>query len=264
MKYLIIFIEKFNKILIFRHILREMSLKQLKARYAGSMLGIWWAVITPLILAISIGFVFNKVFKVNIPNNAFFILSGIMPWFFFTNALQEASNSFITSSSILKQGIFPREFIPISIILTNFLNFLIGLLILLPLFIFINVNTIKVLLFLFPIVILNLIFVVGLGILLSYGNVFFRDISHFISIAFMPWFWITPIFYTLDMVPANLRWICYVNPMTYYTILYQSVLFKAAIPPLPVIFITTLISLLSFTFGYFIFIKKEALLLKRI
>lgn len=241
-----------------------MALKQLKAKYAGSKLGIWWAVITPLLLAASINFVFNIVFKINIPNYTFFVLSGIIPWLFFTNALSEVTNSFIVNTSVLKQGLFPREFIPISYILANLLNFLIGFIFLLPLFIIINFRILGLLPLLVSIIIFHSLFVVGLGLLFSVVNIFFRDLAHFLSITFMIWFWITPVFYSLEMLTFPFRWICLLNPMTYYIILYQNVLFEAKIPSLSILSITLSISIVFFFAGYIIFVKKEPLLLKNI
>lgn len=256
--------ERIKKIYLYRHTLRDMTISQFKAKYAGSKLGIWWAMISPLILALSINFVFTSIFKINIPNYAIFVLAGIMPWFFATNALTEATNSFVISSPILKQGTFPREFIPISFILANLLNFLLGLVFLFPLFIILNFRIIKFLLFLFPIIIFHLLFIMGMGFLFSLVNVFFRDLSLLLPTVFMVWFWITPVFYSLDMLSFPFRWICLFNPMSYYIILYQNILFHAQTPSLSLIFTACFISLLFFLLGYLVFIKKEAMLLKRI
>ena len=114
--------ERLKKAYIQRRILYDMSLKQLKTKYAGSKLGIWWAVITPVILAASINFVFVSVFKIGIHNYTLFVLAGMLPWFFFNNALSEATDVFIINSPILRQGIFPREFVPVSSVLANFFN----------------------------------------------------------------------------------------------------------------------------------------------
>jgi len=259
------FKERIKKIYLYRYALWDMAMVQLKTKYAGSRLGIWWAVVIPLILTASINFVFNVVFKIEIKHYTLFILSGIIPWFFFTNALTEATNSFIINSSILKQrASFPCEFIPISSILANLLNFLIGLGFLLPLFIIFNLRVIWLLPFLLLIIILNFIFLVGLGILFSCFNVFFRDLAHFISIGFMIWFWITPVFYSLDIIPFPFRWICLFNPMTHYIVLYQDVLFRARTSSLLNLSVVFLISLIFILLGYIILVKKESLLLKRI
>lgn len=258
------FKERIKRIYFFRHTLWDMAISQLKSKYAGSRLGIWWAVATPLIFALSINFVFTKVFKINTPNYTFFVLSGIIPWFFFSDALGEATNSFIFNSSILKQGTFPREFIPLSSVLANLFKFLIGMIFLFPVFIILNFKVIKVLPFLCLIVIFHFLFIVGLSLLFSFLNILFRDLSHFLSIGFMIWFWITPIFYSLDMLPFPFRWICLLNPMTYFVILYQDILFRADVPLLSIVSIAFLISITCLSLGYFIFIKQEPALLKKI
>lgn len=247
-----------------RHVLWNMAVSQFKAKYAGSKLGIWWAVVTPLILALCINFIFTVVFRIDMANYTLFVLAGIIPWLFSANALSEATNSFIVNSSLLRQSLFSREFIPISSVLSNLLNFFIGFVFLLPLFIILNAAVIKHLLLLFLIIILHFLFIVGLGLLLSSVNVFFRDLSHFLSIGFMIWFWITPVFYSLEMLPFPFRWVCLLNPMTYYVISYKQILFQAKPPLLLTTFISFTISLAFFLMGYFFFLKKEPALLKRI
>lgn len=253
-----------KKSFAFRRILWEMTLRQFKSRYAGSILGIWWSVITPLILALCINFVFSAVSRMNTSNHTFFVLAGIIPWIFFTNSLTEAANSFIVNSAILRQNLFPREFVPISSILANFLHFLVSLIFLLSLFVILNFKVIFFLPFLVLTIIFHLFFILGLGILFSVVNIFFRDLSHFLSIAFMIWFWATPIFYSLDMLVPSYRWICLLNPMSYYVILYRGFLLEAKMPSLSVILAVPVISLFSFLSGYLVFIKSEPALLKRI
>ena len=258
------FKERIKKIYSFRHALWDMAVVQFRAKYAGSKLGIWWAVITPLLLALSINFVFNVAFKIAMANYTFFVLVGIMPWFFFTNALTEATNSFAAGSSILKQTLSPPEFIPLSCILANLLNFLVGIAFLLPLLAGLNFNAIKLLPFLALIILLNFLFIAGLGIFFSSLNVFFRDLSHFLSIGFMVWFWITPVFYPLDAIPLSFRWVCILNPMTHYIVLYQDVLFYAQAPSWLAILNALSLAVLSVVIGYVFFLRKESSLLKRI
>lgn len=256
--------KRIKRLYSYRRALWDLSLKNLKTKYAGSKLGIWWAVAAPLILAISINFIFNAVFKIQIANYTLFVLAGIIPWLFSTNALMEATVSFNLNVSLLKQGVFPRELIPFSSILANLLNFLIGFIFLLPLFVIYNLRVIKFLPFLLLAIILHFVFIIGLGILFSFMNVFSRDTVHFLSIAFMVWFWITPVFYSFDMIPISFRWICLLNPMTHYVILYQNALFHTVPFSFISILIPLLISLSFFSLGYSVFLKGEIALLKRI
>ena len=259
-----VFKGRIGKIYSTRRILREMALRQFKEKYAGSKLGLWWAVITPLLFAVSINFVFVAVFKIQITNYTFFVLAGMIPWFFFSNSLTEAASSFLVNSQILRQAIFPREFIPTATILANLLNFIIGLIFLLPLFIFINIKVITMLPLLAVVVILHSIFIIGFALLFSVLNVFMRDFPHILSTLFMVWFWITPVFYSIDMVPESFRQVCLSNPMTNFVMIYQMLLFQVKFPPIADIFKLMIISLVSFLIGYIIFVVNESKLLKKI
>ena len=256
--------ERLKKIYLLRHILWDLTIKQLRTNYAGSRFGIWWAVFTPLILATSINFIFTQVFKINIPNYTLFALAGIIPWIFFVNALSEVTQSFIVSSPILRQGIFPREFIPLSYILAHFINFLIGFVFLLPLFIIANLKVVIYLPFLFAVILFHLVFLAGMGLFFSCINVFFRDISHFLSVLFMIWFWVTPVFYPLGMLAYPFRWVCLLNPMTYYIVSYQQILFEVKAPSLFNLSLSIFIALFFLILGYTFFLKEEAGLLKKI
>jgi len=227
-------------------------------------LGIWWAVITPLLMMGAITFIFTKVLSIGIEKFSLFSLAGIMPWFFLSISLSEATPSLIHKAQLLKQFTFPAEFIPISSVLANFMNFLIGLLFLIPIFIIFKFKVISVLFFLPLVLFLHLLFTIGVGLFLSCLNVFFRDVSHFLGVVLIFWFWLTPIFYSLDMVPVSYRWICNLNPMTTYIRLYRAILFKAQVPSLQVVMFALFISIATFFIGYAVFIKRESSFIKRI
>jgi len=246
------------------HILRDMSLSQLKAKYAGSALGLWWAVVTPLIIAASINFVFNLISRTVINNYTVYVLSGIIPWFFSVNALSESTGALSNNARIIRQTVFPREILSLSCVAANFFNFLIGMLILLPLFMVVNMKVIVFLPLLLFVAILHFIFICGLGILFSCLNVYFKDLSHFLATAFMGWFWLTPVFYSASVFVYPFNLICTFNPMYYYTMMYQDILYRAMMPSVGVIVISTGLSVATFILGYQYFINSEAHLLKRI
>jgi len=223
-------LKKIKNIYIYRHVLYDMAINQLKVKYAGSRLGIWWAVIIPLLLALSINFVFEVISRITVVNYTIFVLSGILPWLFFTGALSEATNAFVANVSILKQSRCPHEFLPVSVILSNLLNFFIGFIFLLPLFLFINLKTITLLPVLLAVIALQAVFIIGLGLIFSTLNVFFRDLTHFLSIAFTVWFWVTPIFYTVEMIHEKLRWIFTFNPLAAFILFYRDIIFYCRMP----------------------------------
>ncbi|MCK9595030.1 MAG: ABC transporter permease [Candidatus Omnitrophica bacterium] len=256
--------QRLKKIYTCRRILWDLALKQLKSRYSGARLGLWWAFITPLILALCINFVFISVFKIKMENYTVFVLAGILAWFFSVNTLSESAESFLVNAQVLKQNLFPREFIPVSLVLTNLLNFIIGLALLLPVFILLKPSVAGVLALLIPGIILHALFLAGMALILATVNVFFRDLSHFLGIAFMAWFWVTPVFYSGRMLPEELKWISALNPMAYYIAWYQNILFEAAVPGTLTIAVSCGISLFVFFAGYRFFLKNEHNLLKKI
>ena len=193
-----------------------------------------------------------------------FVLAGIIPWMFFINALNEAANSFSVNRSILKQGVFPRELVPLSCVLAYLLNFLIGFIFLLPLFAAADVRVAVFIPVLFLLALLEFIFIAGASLLLSCLNVFWPDLRCMLPVIFMVWFWITPVFYSLNMLTPSLRWICLLNPVTHYIVAYQRILFEIKPPAFSSFFLLSCLSFLSIALGGLFFIKKESQLLKRI
>jgi ABC-type polysaccharide/polyol phosphate export permease len=256
--------QRIKNIFIHRRILRDMTLSQLKAKYAGLKLGAWWVIIIPLVMAVCINFIFVSVFRVQIPNYLFFILSGIFPWFFISQALVESTDSFYVNKNIFRQGIFPKEFVLISCVLSSFVNFVFGFGIIILLFIFINQSLLYFLPALVLVLLLNLFFVLGLGLIFAVLNTFARDTSYFLSVGLMFWFWITPVFYSEQMLSFPHRWICLINPATYYVSAYRKIIYSGQLLTVSESFILFSISLATLVLGYSFYLKNEAEILKKL
>ena len=241
----------------------NLSKKELRLKYSGAKLGMWWAFILPFLLAFSISLVFTKAFKISIENYTLFVLPAILPWLCFSQSLSESTNSFISNASILKQSVFPREIIPIASVLGNFLNFMLGLVAIIPLFIFLNYKIILLIPVLILLLVSFFIFLCGLSLIFSSINVFYKDVSCFLSFALMVWFWITPIFYSLDAIPYPHRIVCVINPLTYFILSFRDLLYYGRIVHY-VALSSICISLSFFLIGYYIFLIQEKELLKRL
>jgi len=258
------FKQKINNLYPYRYTLWNFAIKQLKVKYSNSILGIAWAIANPLLIMLAITFVFTTIFKVEIKNFSLFALSGIFPWMFFSNALSEVTTSIVNQQNILHQFNLPKEILPLSSVLSNFMNFMLGWLVIYPLFIFFNYKIILLLPLLIIILLLNLFFIFGLGLILSVLNVFFRDVGQLLGVLLMFWFWITPVFYSMDMIPAGFRWICNFNPMAPYIIYYREIIFYNNVPT-PLIFIEVFLwAIFSLILGGLFFSYFESKILKRI
>ena len=258
------FNDRIKQIFLYRHALGDLALKQLKAKYAGSVLGISWALINPLLLTAVITFVFSSFSKVAIPHFSLFVLSGIFLWMFFSCALTEASVSLLDQSIILRQFNLPKEILPLASILANFLNFLIGVLIVLPLFLCLHPKIIFFLPLILAVLIMFLLFMAGIGLLVSLLNVFLRDIGHLLGVLLMCWFWITPVFYSLEMLPLKFRWVVAANPVSSYIIDFRVLIFYGQVPSLIDFLVLFIFSVLSLLLGLLVFGRYESNLLKRI
>jgi lipopolysaccharide transport system permease protein len=255
---------KINRIYFLRGSLWSMALKQFKAKYAGSVLGIFWVLINPLLMMLAITFVFTAVFKTEIKDFALFVLSGILPWMFFSGSLSETTPSLSAQKNVLHQFSLPKEIIPLSIVLSCLLNFLMSWVIIYPVFFFRNPGIITMVVLLPVIFILTCIFTSGISLLFSVINVIFRDLEHLISTLLMFWFWVTPIFYPVEMIPGNFRWIFNLNPLSVFILFYRDIIFYCRVPSFATFLAVIIWAFCSFAIGILVSIWFESSALKRI
>jgi lipopolysaccharide transport system permease protein len=262
--FLKLIIVKIKKIYSYRRPLWSMSLKLLKAKYAGSVLGLFWVIINPLLMMWVITFVFTIVFKTEVKDFALFVLSGILPWIFFSGALSEATPSLLVQKSVLHQFSLPKEILPLVVITSYFLNFLISWCIIYPFFLWHNPGIIKIVLFLPVVFLMTYLFTCGLGLLFSVVNIHYRDLEHLLGILLTFWFWATPIFYSKEMVPPEFRWIFNFNPMSLFVICYRDIVFQCRIPDTVSILGVIGWAFFSLFIGFLVSVWLESSALKRI
>ncbi len=257
-------IDRISGIFKGRQVLKSLIIKNVKAKYAGSTLGILWTFINPALLALVIFFIFTQIIRVNIRHFYLFIISGLLPWSFFACSLQETCSSIVTNANVLKQFPVPREFIPISVVCANFFAFILGLLVMLPFFALLNKEVVFMLPLLLPLVFMHLVFTIGIALILSAVYVYLRDIAQILSVLLIFWLWLTPVFYSVEMIPDKYKALFILNPMTVYISLYRGILFNVESFRFALIPFAAAISLISFILGYVIFTRNEASFLKRI
>ena len=248
---------------VHREILLSLTAKNLKSRFVGSALGFLWAFINPLLFALIVSYVFTNIFKTNTKNFSLFIISGMLPWTFFATSLQESVASIPANATLLKQFSLPREFIPLASVLTNFVFFLLGLLVVMPFFAAANSRVLAMLPLLAAALLFQLLFTGGLSLVFSSVYVSFRDIGQILNTVLMFWLWLTPVFFSIEMIAPGSRILFELNPMTPFINLYRNALLcvsdggKAFLP-------AAALSLISISAGYAVFYKQKNDFLKRI
>jgi lipopolysaccharide transport system permease protein len=223
-------------LLSYRGLIWNFVKRDISSKYVGSLLGIYWSVINPLITLIVYIIVFGVFLKVRLPDStsiwdfSLYFAAGFLPWIAFQSAVMRASSSITENKSYIKKVPFPSEIFPIYTTISEFVNLLIGLAIYFVLF-FILKGTPTIFILLLPLaVFLQVIFTLSLAFFLSSGAVYFRDIPQILGAVFMIWFWVTPIAYTINLIPVDYQWIEKLNPAYYMLEIYRDALFYGKLP----------------------------------
>lgn len=243
----------------YRGLIQSLVARELKARYRGSVLGFFWSFINPLLLLLVYSFVFSVILinRGTTQPYAIFLFCGILPWTWFSSSVLEASNVLISGGNLIKKVLFPAEVLPIVTVLANGVHFLLGLPIL---FLFMAVYGVwpdPLGLLWFPVALLvQLIFSLGLALIVSSLTVHFRDIKDILGNLMTFWFFATPIIYDMTLfndMPTG-RLLINLNPFTHLAVTYQEILFY----PGPVghwkwLLALGVMSVGVFLLGYFLF-----------
>lgn len=214
----------------FWELLWGMTEKELRARYKYTVFGFLWLVANPILQMLVIGFVFSFFVKEPVEHYYYFLFTGLLVWNFFSLSLTKTTPCIVFERSLIKKAYFPRAVIPLSIILSNFIHFVLAFVLFLIPISFLNTLSINSIFYLLIAYCVLLIFTIGLSLLTSALNVRFRDVNFFVSAALLLWFYATPIVYSLSQMPRDLLWLWRFNPMTSILQLFQHALLGAPAP----------------------------------
>lgn len=212
------FINLIQKIIHHHYMIRVMALREIKSRYVGSVIGLFWSVIQPIIMVFIYWFIFSLGFKMQPTDNIPFVVwffCAFVPWSTFNEMLATTTHSVVIHGTLIKRTLFPSEILPFIYLVSSGISHLIMLGILL---IMLALNGISLSLHNFQFLYYwgaLMTMMLGLGWLFSGINVFFRDMGQVIGVLLQIWFWATPIFWTLGMLPQKLHFFLKLNPMYY-------------------------------------------------
>lgn len=250
-----------KELIYYKDTLYFLTWKDIKVKYKQAVLGFLWAFLQPIAMT-AVFVLFNLAVNVslgdvNIPY-PLFVLSGIMLWNLFANAITATSNSVVNNSNILKKIYFPRIFFPMSSLLVSLFDFFITLLIYIPVMIYYNVYPNWQIIYILPVCILLVsILVLGIGSFFGALNVKYRDVKYIIPFVVQLLFFISPVFYSNNQIALPwVKTLYYLNPMTGIIELFRFGLFNTPINNLGLI-LSIIISLTFFVIGLFYFRKTE-------
>lgn len=225
------------EIVAYRELLGNLIRKELKVKYKNSALGFLWSFLNPLLYLAIFSLVLGVFLGAGLPYYYFYLLSGLLAWNVFGIGLSTATGAIVGNSSLVGKVYFPREILPLSAIGASFIHFLLQLFVLVA---FMGVAGYMRFwdagFALFPAALaVEMLLVFGLGLLFASLNVYFRDVEHFLELALLGWFWMTPIVYASAWVQDRLgetMWFFFLlNPMTPVVLGYQRAFYAQVNPP---------------------------------
>lgn len=219
-----------------RALILRMAHKDITDRYAGSILGLFWALFYPLFLVGIYAIIFTFIFKIRINQDSapleysLYAIVGLIAWIVMQEGLTKSTNSITSNTSLVKQVIFPVDILPVVGILVSFLTLIIGFVFyILVVAIALPQDLSWTYLLLPAVILIHFLFSVGLGWILAALAVYFRDLKEMISIILLIGMFITPVLYLENSIPAAFSLPILLNPMTHLINMYRDVIFYGSI-----------------------------------
>lgn len=247
----------FKKLYKYRELLKTSVQKDVRGRYKNSVLGVLWSFLNPLLQIAVYAFVFGKVLNVEEPNYTVFICCGLIPWNFFCTAINRSAFTIIENGGIIKKVYFPREILPISVVTSEAVNFIISTIIIVALVLLTGLGISWTWIF-YPVLLFVLyIFLISIAFFVSSITVYFRDLQHFIGIFLQLLFYATPIAYAASRVPEKFSFIVDLNPIAYIIEGFRDIFINHTVPNMMPLLIIFGISIILFILGYLFFNKMQ-------
>lgn len=247
----------FKELYRYRQLLKSNVRKEIRGKYKGSFLGVLWSFVNPLLMTLVYAIVFPFLLKSSQPHYTTFIVIAVLPWNWFTTTISQGTSTILANGGIIKKVYFPRDILPISVVTSGLVNFLISCLIIAIFLIFSGIGFSPYILFLPLIIIVQYILQLGIILITSSINVYVRDAEYIINFFVSMLFYATPVLYSMSMFPTWVQGILRLNPMTTIIESYRNIFYYQQAPDLMMLGIVFLVSIGILLLGFLIFKKLE-------
>ena len=243
-----------------RHeLIAMMTWRDFSSRYRGSMGGLIWSVIQPLVMMVIYTIVFSLFLKIRFSTDAspltfsVYLLCGLLPWTAFSEGMSRSKDVIRGNINLVKRVVFPLEILPMNLALAATIQQVIGLVLLVPLAWIVS-GKLPLTIFLLPIfLVMQLLFAIGMNWITASLAIYIPDTGHFLNMILTMWMFLTPIFYPLDIVPSQALFLFDLNPMARLVQLYREALMSGQLPALESLLGTFFFCFATFLLGYFWF-----------
>lgn len=222
-----------KEIYAYREMIFSLVRRDLKGRYKGSVLGFLWTFINPLLQLLVYTFVFSTVMRMGIEDYYLFLFVALVPWIFFSTSISGGSSCIWAQQDMVKKIYFPREVLPISYVTSQFVNMLLSFVVIFTVIIFSGKElNIIALLYLPGIMLVEYLLALGMTMITSAITVYFKDMEYILGIVTMAWQFLSPVMYSMEQVPEEVRTVFLLNPMTSVITAYRDILYYGQVPEL--------------------------------
>ena len=249
-----------RELFAYKSMLRSLVKREVRGRYKGSLLGFLWNFITPLVQIAVYIMIFSMIFRVDIDHYEIYIIAGMVPWIFLSESLISGSGSIVNNSNMVTKIYFPRSILPISTVVSKFVNFVISIGIEVVIILATGYGLDPVMLLLLPLVtLLFFMAITGVTLILAAINTYFRDVEYIVNVLMMVLVWLSPIMYMRSMSSEGslMSIILNLNPVTYYIEAFQAIFYYQALPELFTMVFCVVFAVAILAFGFYVFNKLE-------
>lgn len=238
----------------YRTMIANLIKRDLRGRYKGSVLGFAWTFLNPLLQLVVYTAVFSVIMRAGIKDYYMFLFVALVPWIFFSSSLTGGASCIISQKEMVKKIYFPREVLPIAYVTSQLVNMLLSFAVIFIVLIVTGKGIYWSAIIYLPIVITaEYILAISIAMISSAITVYFRDLEHILGVVALAWQFLTPIMYSIEMVPEEYQKLFYINPMTPIILAYREILYYKKIPQLDTLIYGLILSGILLLLGCIIF-----------
>ena len=264
-----------------RELLQNLTNREVRGKYRRTALGQLWSLANPIAAILIYTFIFSFIFRLpaqvgdpsGIDNYALWLVCGLLPWLFFNRVLTVGTESLVANAGLIQKVYFPRIVLPLSLANATFFTWLLEMGVLVVALSLLGSFVLPWLPFVALFMIVFAIFAVGLSMIFSIINVYFRDLSYLLTIVLQFWFYLTPVLYPVELVatqsdtlggllgtPITLLDLYSLNPVEGFVEIFRNLLYDNRVPDLGTVLVTLAWTVSAFGVGAWMYSRKEKML----
>lgn len=244
----------------YRTMIASLIRRDLRGRYKGSALGFAWTFLNPLLQLGVYTVVFSIIMRAGIEDYYLFLFVALIPWLFFSTSVSAGASCVMAQKEMVKKIYFPREVLPIAHVTCQLVNMLFSFVVVFAVLLLSGKGiSLQALLYLPIVIVAEYFLAISITMIVSAVTVYLRDLEHVLVILTMAWQFLTPVMYSIDMVPEELRSIFNINPMTPIIVAYRDILYYKCLPEIENLLHGFIFSTILLVIGWLVFgrLKKH-------